>query len=189
MTQHRSHSNLEAGLISEFRAAVLQHLSSFPVAHCCNSESHVRIRQRTLPCEPPISTVPVTSTKQFKNHNKQTRKKKMRLGTQPGLITQYMLTNQDPTLTASEQWSRDGRYLGSSRFGVESRLQYLYLPEPQFPHPKNGSNKTHLTKLGQDPGHRDNFLTFKIPAKHTPTDLGGKKTANESTTRRDTGTF
>lgn len=77
MTQHRSHSNLEVGLISEFRAAVLQHLSSFPVAHCCNSESHVRVRQRTLPCEPPTSTVPIASTKQFKNHNKQTRKKKI----------------------------------------------------------------------------------------------------------------
>ena len=190
MTRHRSHSNLEAGLISEFRAAVLRHLSFFPMAHCCNSESHMRIRQRTLPPEPPTSTVPLTSTKQFKNHTKQTiEKKKMRLGTQPGLITQYVLTNQHPTLTASEPWSRGGRYLGSSRLGVESRLQYLYLPEPQFPHPKNGSNKTHLRKLGQDPGHRDNFLTFKIPAKRSPTDLGGKKTANGSTPRGDTGAF
>lgn len=113
----------------------------------------------------------------------------MRLGTQPGLIIPYVLTNQHPTLTASEPWSRGGRYLGSSRLGVESRLQYLYLPEPQFPHPKNRSNKTHLRKLGQDPGHRDNFLTFKIPAKRPPTDLGGKKTASGSTTWRDTGAF
>lgn len=189
MTQHRSHSNLEAGLVSELRAAERRHWSSFPTAHGCNSENHVRMKQRTLPHVPPTSTVLLTSTKQFKNHNKQTREKKMRLGTQPGLITQYMLTDQDPTLTASEQRSRGGRYSGSSRLGVESRLQNLYLPEPQFPHPKNRSNKTHLRKLGQDPGHRDNFLTFKVPAKCPPTDLRGKKTASESTTRRDTDTF
>ena len=98
----------------------------------------------------------------------------MRLGTQPGLITQYMLTDQDPTLTASEQRRRGGTYSGSSRLGVESRLQNLHLPEPQFPHPKNGSNKTHLRKLGQDPGHRDNFLTFKVPAK-CPQQISGER--------------
>ena len=96
---------------------------------------------------------------------------------------------QEPGSPSVQPWSRGGRYLGSSRLGVESRLQYLYLPEPQFPHPKNRSNKTHLRKLGQDPGHRDNFLTFKIPAKRPPTDLGGKKTASGSTTWRDTGAF
>lgn len=64
------------------------------------------------------------------------------------LKKKYMLTNQNPTIRASEQWGRAVRYLGSSRPGFESRLQYLHLPEPQFTNLKDGSNKTFQRTTG-----------------------------------------
>ena len=81
------------------------------------------------------------------------------------LKKKYMLTNQNPTLRASEQWGTGVRYLGSSRPGFESQLQYLHLPKPQFTHLKDGSNKTYHRTTGKRSRKWRQFPALSDPCK------------------------